>query len=76
MTRTRMIWILLILSLSPGLIAAGFREQWHELPSAVHWTAYGFAAVLLGSACILILRSDSGGRAEGTAGRVSPGDDT
>jgi hypothetical protein len=76
MTRTRLIWILLILSLSPGLIAAGFREQWHELPSAVHWTAYGLAAVLLGAACTLILRSDSADRPEATAGRVSSGDDT
>ena len=54
-TRARVIWILLLLSLSPGLVAAAFRERWELLPPGVHLSVYLLSAVLLVVACSLIL---------------------
>ena len=56
-TRARVIWILLLLSLSPGLVAATFRERWEQLPPGVHLSVYLLSAVLLVVACSLILMS-------------------
>ena len=56
-TRTRVIWILLLLTLSPGLVAAAFREQWAQLPPGVHLSVYLLSAVFLIAAVSLIIRS-------------------
>ena len=56
-TRTHLIWILLLLSLSPGLVAAAFRERWELLPPGVHLSVYLLSAVLLVVAVSLIIRS-------------------
>lgn len=74
-TRTRAIWILMILSLSPGFVAAGFRDQWQQLPPGVHWSAYLLSAMLLGTACSLILTSGDKQGSERRSSAASPSDE-
>jgi len=68
-TRSRAIWILIALSLSPGLVAAAFRDAWEQLPPGVHLSAYLLSAMLLGAACSLIFTS---GTAQGSGGTAGP----
>ena len=75
-TRTRAIWILIILSLSPGFVAAAFRDQWQQLPPGVRWSAYLFSAMLIGTACSLIFTSDDKQGSERTSTPVSPSDES
>jgi len=74
-TRTRAIWILLVLSLSPGFVAAAFRDQWERLPPGVHWSAYLLSAMLLGAACSLIFTSGTKQGSGRTAPPASPSND-
>ena len=74
-TRARAIWILIILSLSPGFAAAAFRDLWQQLPPGVHWSAYLFSAVLLGAACSLIFTSGDKQGSERTSKPASPSND-
>ena len=54
-TRTRTIWTLIVLSLTPGAAAAAAREWWHQLPAGVRLSAYIISGILLMAACSLIL---------------------
>lgn len=54
-TRTHSIWTLITLSLAPGVAAAGFRDEWHQLPAAVRLSAYLLSGILLVAACWLML---------------------
>lgn len=75
-TRTRSIWVLIILSLSPGFVAAAFRDQWQQLPAGVHWAAYLFSAMLLGAACSLIFTLGDKQGSERTSRPASPSNDS
>jgi hypothetical protein len=71
-TRTRVIWLLIILSLSPGFVAAAFRDQWQQLPPGVHWSAYIFSAMLIVTACTLMLTSSDEQGSERASTPASP----
>jgi hypothetical protein len=75
-TRARAIWILIILSLSPGFVAAAFRDQWRQLPPGVHWFAYLLSAMLLGAACSLIFTLGKKQGSERTSKPTSPSNDS
>ena len=60
-TRTRTIWSLIILSLTPGLAAGAAREWWHQLPAGVTLSAYILSAILLVAACSLMLLPQDAG---------------
>jgi hypothetical protein len=53
--RARASWILMALSLAPGLLAAASREWWHGLPAGVRLSAYILSGVLIVAACGLIM---------------------
>jgi hypothetical protein len=55
-TQTHTVWLLLVLSLLPGLVVALDREGWTALPAGIRGAAYLTSAVLLAVACGLILR--------------------
>ena len=57
-SRARTIWLLMTLSLFPGVVAALFREEWAAAPAGVRWTAYGASAVLILVACFLIMKGE------------------
>lgn len=75
-TRARAIWILVILSLSPGFVAAAFRDQWQQLPPGVHLSAYLLSAMLLGAACSLIFTLGDKQGSEPTSRPASPSNDS
>ena len=54
-TRARTIWLLITLSLSPGVAAAVARDWWAQLPAGVRLSAYVFSGILLVAACSLML---------------------
>ena len=56
--RTRATWILMALSLLPGLTAAISREWWHSLPPGVRLSSYIVSGVLIVAACSLIMLGD------------------
>jgi hypothetical protein len=56
-SRTHTTWLLMALSLLPGVVAALFREEWTALPTGVRWAAYVASAILISAACSLILMS-------------------
>ena len=55
-TRTHTIWLLMLLSLLPGVVIALDRELWTALPAGVRGAAYMVSAALIVAACGLILR--------------------
>ncbi|HEX5574589.1 MAG TPA: hypothetical protein VFX42_01845 [Gemmatimonadales bacterium] len=54
-TRTHTIWLLIVLSLIPGVVIALDREQWATLPAGIRAATYLTSAILLAAACSLIL---------------------
>jgi uncharacterized membrane protein len=58
-TRTHTIWLLIVLSLIPGITAAAFRSGWEQLPAGVRGAAILVSAILIVAAVSLIL---TGGR--------------
>jgi hypothetical protein len=75
-TRARVICILLLLSLSPGLVAAAFRERCEQLPPGVHLSVYLLSAVLLVVACSLILMSRQPRAQEQDSSPATPDNDS
>jgi hypothetical protein len=67
--------ILLVLTLSPGFIAAAFRDRWEQLPPGVHLFTYLLSAMLLVAACSLIFTSGGKPASERTSRPTSPGDE-
>ena len=57
-SRARTIWLLMTLSLLPGVVAALFREEWAAAPAGMRWTAYGASGILILLACFLITKGD------------------
>jgi hypothetical protein len=57
-SRAATIWLLIGISLLPGVVAAADREWWSGLPSAARLTAYAVSGVLIVLLCLLILRPD------------------
>jgi hypothetical protein len=58
-TRGHTIWLLMVLSLLPGVLIAFDRELWTTLPAGVRAATYLVSAALIAVACWLILRGDS-----------------
>jgi hypothetical protein len=54
-TRARTIWLLITLSLSPGVAAAVARDWWAQLPAGVRLSAYILSGILIVAACSLIV---------------------
>jgi hypothetical protein len=53
--RTHTIWLLIALSLLPGVIVALFREEWAALPGQLRAVAYFLSGILIIAACGLIV---------------------
>ena len=60
-SRTHTIWLLMILSLLPGVIIALDREAWTTLPAGVRAAVYVTCALLIAAACGLIIRGGEKG---------------
>jgi hypothetical protein len=58
--RSHLIWLLIALSLVPGVAATAFRPEWSGLPAGVRMTAYIVSGILIVAACAVILREDPG----------------
>jgi hypothetical protein len=58
-SRTHTIWLLIVLSLIPGLIAAAFREGWEQLPPGVRAATILVSAILIVAVVSLILTGDA-----------------
>lgn len=56
--RSHLIWFLIALSMVPGVVAAAFRSEWTGLPAGVRMSAYVVSGLLIGAACILMLREE------------------
>jgi hypothetical protein len=54
-TRIHTIWLLIVLSLAPGIAAAAFREGWEQLPAGVRGAAILISAMLVVAAVSLIV---------------------
>jgi hypothetical protein len=57
-TRTHTIWLLIALSLSPGVAAASARDWWEQLPPGVRLSAYILSGILVVAACSLMFLQD------------------
>ena len=57
-SRAHTTWLLIALSLLPGMAAALSREGWAALPAGVRWSAYIASAILISVACTLIMRGE------------------
>jgi hypothetical protein len=57
-TRTHTIWLLFVLSLSPGLVAAAFRDGWEQLPAGVRGASIIVSAILIVAGVSLLLTGD------------------
>jgi hypothetical protein len=55
-TQTHTIWLLMVLSLLPGLVVAFDRELWTGLPAGIRGAAYLVSAALIAVACGLIIK--------------------
>jgi hypothetical protein len=55
-TQWHTIWLLMVLSLLPGVLIAFDRELWTTLPAGVRAATYLVSASLIAVACGLILR--------------------
>ena len=53
-SRAHSIWLLLILSLLPGVVIALDREAWTTLPAGVRGAVYLLSAALIVAACAMI----------------------
>lgn len=59
-TRTNTIWLLIAVSLSPGVAAAAAREWWEQLPPGVRLSAYILSGILIVAACsLMFLQEDT-----------------
>jgi hypothetical protein len=56
--RTHTIWLMIALSLLPGVAAALFREHWAAAPAGMRWGAYVASAILILAACALIVMEE------------------
>lgn len=54
-TRNHTIWLLIVLSLMPGVTAAAFREWWDQLPAGVRGAAILVSAILIAAVFSLIV---------------------
>jgi len=54
-TRTRTIWLLVVLSLAPGIAAAAFREGWEQLPAGVRGAVILISSMLVVAVVSLII---------------------
>jgi hypothetical protein len=54
-TRNHTIWLLIVLSVAPFLLAAAFREGWEQLPSGVRGATILVSAILIVAVVALIL---------------------
>jgi hypothetical protein len=54
-TRTHTIWLLIVLSLAPGIAAAAFREGWEQLPAGVRGAVILISATLIVAVVSLIV---------------------
>jgi hypothetical protein len=54
-SRIHTIWLLIVLSLIPGVVIALFRDEWMALPAGVRGATYLTSAILIAAACSLIL---------------------
>lgn len=54
-TRTYTIWLLIVLSVAPGIVAAAFREGWEQLPAGVRGAAILISASLIVAVFSLII---------------------
>ena len=54
-SQTHTIWLLMVLSLIPGVVVAMFREEWATLPAGVRGAAYLASGILITAACSLIV---------------------
>jgi hypothetical protein len=54
-TRTHTIWLLIVISLTPGIAAAIFREGWEQLPAGVRGAAILISASLIVAVFSLII---------------------
>jgi hypothetical protein len=54
-TRVHTIWLLIVLSLAPGIAAAAFREGWEQLPAGVRGAAIIVSASLIVAVFSLIV---------------------
>lgn len=64
-TRTYTIWLLIALSLSPGVVAAAAREWWQQLPAGVRLSAYILSGIMIVAACsLMFLQEDTPTRKE------------
>jgi hypothetical protein len=57
-SRASTIWLLVGLSLVPGMVAAVDRAWWSGLPAAVRLGSYAMSGVLVAVLCALILKSE------------------
>ncbi|HEX3273484.1 MAG TPA: hypothetical protein VHR43_01410 [Gemmatimonadales bacterium] len=57
-SRAATIWLLIGVSLLPGVVAAADREWWAGLPGAARLAAYTVSGVLIVLLCLLILRPE------------------
>ena len=55
--RSHLIWLLLALSLMPGLIAAAAPEAWATLPQPVRTAAYVVSGLLIAAGVAMIVTS-------------------
>jgi hypothetical protein len=53
--RTGLVWLLAVLSLLPGVVAATAREFWTGLPDPFRWTSYALAGLFMVVAVGLIM---------------------
>jgi len=57
-SRAHTIWLMIALSLLPGVAAALFREHWAAAPASMRWGAYVASAILILAACALIVMGE------------------
>jgi hypothetical protein len=66
-TRTHTIWLLIVLSLTPGFTAVAFREGWHLLPAGVRGAAILVSAILIATVFSLIVTGGKDRKPDGTS---------
>ena len=54
-SRGHIIWLLMVLSLLPGVFVALSRDLWAGLPAGFRMATYLTSAVLIAAACLLIV---------------------
>jgi hypothetical protein len=54
-TRARTVWLLIAISLVPGVAAAVARDWWEQLPAGLRLSAYILSGILIVAACSLLV---------------------